>query len=78
MRIKTLLLTPEAPRCHHSPSQSDKMPSKAAYLQKFSREHLLTSNISKKKWKTARQLDKDKALACHLLISEDGAAAMRL
>lgn len=37
----------------------------------------LTSNTSKKKWKTARQINKDKALACHLLISKDGAAAMR-
>lgn len=54
------------------------MPSKTAYLQKFSEEVLLTSNTNEKKWKAARQPNKDKALACHVLISKDGAAAMRL
>lgn len=72
------LLTPEAPRCHRSPSQSEKMPSQTAYLQKFSAEPLLTSNTNKKKWRAARQPNKDKALACHLLMSKDGAVAMRL
>lgn len=56
------------------------MTSKTAYLQKSVEELSLTLNTHTytHKWKATRQPNKDKALACHPLISKDGAEAMRL